>query len=348
MKKMYFVLAVLVLVFLGIVLFREQASSENADRISVTASFFPLAEIVRNVGQEQVTVVQIVENGANIHDYEPSSAAVGEVISSELFLFNGYELDPWAENIVPHLEAQEVAYLEAATVVEGRKTAEAHEEDHHDDSVEVGNEEDHTDEHHDDEHHTDEHHESEHHEYEEGHHHGEYDPHIWLSIDNMILITEAVRDELSTVDPDNAEVYQANASEYIKELQTLAKEYEEGLAQCTHREAVVSHDAYSYLGDDYDISFIPVAGLSPHDEPSSMELAELVEIVRKHNLEHVYMEPFATRAFIDTIASETGAEVLLLNPASGLTKDQQEGTETYTTIMKKNLTQLQIGLQCEI
>lgn len=351
MKKVYLLVGILLIIALGVSLFWMQEGSQqlresqksqpsqnidqqDPDRLQVVASFYPLAEVARNVGKDQINVTQVVGSGVNIHDYEPSSAAVAEIISSDLFIYNGYELDPWAENIVPDLEEQQVAYLEASTVIQGLETEEAHGEEHHDE------------EHEEVDHEEEEYGEMEH-EKEGGHHHGLYDPHIWLSLDNMITITQSVQDELSEADPEHADRYQANAEAYIAELQALDTSYQEGLAQCAHREAIVSHDAFSYLGNDYNITFIPVAGLSPHDEPSSQELAALIDTVEELGLEHVFVEPLVATRYVDLIATETGADVLILNPASGLTQDQEEGALTYTMIMEENLAQLQIGLDCQ-
>ena len=64
------------------------------------------------------------------------------------------------------------------------------------------------------------------------------------------------------------------------DLEKLDGEYRAGLANCTTRTVVVSHDAFEYLGARYDLQMHPIAGLSPDAEPSARGLEKLVRVVR--------------------------------------------------------------------
>lgn len=44
---------------------------------------------------------------------------------------------------------------------------------------------------------------------------------------------------------------------------------------------MTQHAAFGYLALDYGLKQVPIAGLSPEEEPSSGRLAELKEYVKK-------------------------------------------------------------------
>lgn len=337
---MYIIFGVILLILIAIFSFRGDIvhEMEEREKPTVAASFFPLAEIARQVGGDSVQVRQIVAGSANIHDFEPAPSDLNKIKSADLFIYNGYELDPWAEKLTEELEEEQVRYIEAATFVEGIE----HEGDHSHEEEAEGAET--ADAFAQDQEMTEEPHAEEDHGHD--HDHGEFDPHLWLSIENMVVLTYAMRDELISIHPEMAQEYSDNADRYVTLLRELDKSYDEGLASCQLREAIVSHDAYTYLGQEYNITFYSIAGLSPQDESSSQELAELTLMANDKGIEYVFAEPQASDKQVQTIADEIGAEVLMLNPAAGRTETQQDEGKTYTQIMQDNLKQLKTGLQC--
>lgn len=182
---------------------------------------------------------------------------------------------------------------------------------------------------------------------EDEHDHGDVDPHTWLSPVLMQEHTVQVRDALIAVDPENADTYRKNAQELITQLETLDQEFEQGLATCERDTIVVSHDAYGYLSDRYDFSIRAIAGLSPSDEPSAKELAEIATLVEQEGITTIFTEELASPRLAQTIASETGAQLRTLNPLEGLTPDQVDSGDDYLSVMRANLKALQEGLDCE-
>ncbi len=321
MKRIYLGIFLVLLVLLGLIVFRN-IQSERAAEIQVIASIYPVAEVVRNVAGDTVAVRQIVTGGQEPHDYSPSPSDIAAIEQADLFVINGLGMEPWAEKIEADLKQKGVTVLEAGSVVEKLKHSE----------------EEHTDEHANEESHTEE---------EEHLHSSEYDPHQWLRIENMILLTEAVQAQLEKLDPQNAELYQNNAEEYITELKALQQSYTDGLASCSLNKAVVAHDAFAYLAEETGIEFVPIAGLSPQDEPTPQQLAEIAEIMRETGITHIFYETLVSPKLSETLAAETGASTLVLNPLEGLTADQSPDTASYISIMEENLFQLRTALQCQ-
>lgn len=107
-----------------------------------------------------------------------------------------------------------------------------------------------------------------------------------------------------------------------KELTTLDQEFTSGLSQCETRKFVTSHAAFGYPARDYNLTQIPVAGISPEEEPAPKVIAEVVDIVKKEKISALFSEPLVSPKLINTIANETGAKTYLLHPLESLTGDE--------------------------
>lgn len=329
MKNVYIIFTIIVIALFGIFLMRDEVvhQMEEQEKPVIAASIFPYADIARHVGGDYVTVRTIAGNGVDVHDFEPAPSDINKIETSDIFIYNGYELEPWAEKLTEDLEREQVKYIEVATMLEGGDHASeeaALEEDTSETVAQVEEDE---------------------HGHSHSHSHSE-DPHLWVKIDNMIHVAEAIRDELISAHPEYAEYYIENTEIYIALLEELDQQYRQGLAQCALREAVVSHDAFGYLGEEYDITFTSIAGLSPNDEPSLQELAEITLMMNNQGIRHIFVNPADGADLSETIARETGAEILVLNDASVITSEQAADGITYTRIMQGNLKNLQTGLQC--
>ena len=232
---------------------------------------------------------------------------------------------------------------------------EHHDEDgeHHDEDE--GEHHDEEGEHHDeDEGHHDEdgeHHDEdgEHHD-ENGHHEGEesaLDPHMWLSPTLAALQVERIRDAFVSADASNADGYRQRADELIAELNALEQEFADGLDACKHDHFVTSHAAYGYLAAQYGLEQISVAGLSADVVPSPQRLASVTDRVTELQLGHVLVEPVLSDRLAQTVARETGVELLSIHAIASVTDNELEAHGDYFGLMRDNLANLRIALECE-
>jgi zinc transport system substrate-binding protein len=174
--------------------------------------------------------------------------------------------------------------------------------------------------------------------------HGNEDPHTWLDPENMITVTKAVEKKLSTIDPDHADSYAANAERLEREFTRLGDDFATGLKTCRTRTIVTSHAAFQYLAARYDLTQVPIAGIDPANEPSPSQLAHITMLVRTEKITTIFTEELVSPAIARTIANETGATTATLDPIEGLSDETTN--ETYLTLMRKNLDTLRKANSC--
>lgn len=176
---------------------------------------------------------------------------------------------------------------------------------------------------------------------------GSTDPHIWLDPLVAVKEMEIIRDTLIRIDPAHQEEYQANANHAAALLKELHDHFTEGLASCALRDVVVSHEAFNYLAQRYGFSARSIAGISPEEEPSPKELAQIIELARAKGIKFIFFETMVNPKLAETIAREIGGGILVLNPLESLTPDEVQLGEDYFSLMEKNLINLRTALGCE-
>ena len=173
------------------------------------------------------------------------------------------------------------------------------------------------------------------------------DPHIWL---NPVLArkeAEIIRDALIEIDPANAFLYQKNSVDYLNVISLLDEEYKKWLVYCVKKDFVVSHSAFGHLAGRYGLFSHSIVGASPEEEPSSGRMAEIIKLMRAKDIKYIFTEPLISSRAVGTIARETGAKILTLNPIEGLTEKDATDGKNYISLMRENLQNLRQALSCE-
>jgi zinc/manganese transport system substrate-binding protein len=286
---------------------------------TVVASTTQAADLARNVAGDRAAVVGILAPNSDPHDYEPRPSDVEALVDADLVVKSGGDLDLWLDELVESSgsEAPEVTLLDAVETIEGEH---GHEDEEHAEEEATGEEDEHAEE--------------------------EVDPHWWQDPTNAILAVEALRDQMTEVDPDGADEYERNASRYIGELERLDRE----IAACmdavpaAERKLVTSHDALGYFADRYEVEIVgaTIPALTTQAQPSAGATAELVDLIREEDVKAVFPEVGVSSELEQAVADETGAEIGGELYSDALGSEDTPGA-TYVGAMEANAATLAGG-----
>lgn len=280
-------------------------------RLRVLTSFYPMYDFACKIGGDCIDVTNMVPSGTEPHDWEPSTNDLKNLEKADVFIYNGADMEPWADDLLVS-RSDTLHVVEASENVELRTTDVEHE-------------------------HAYEHEDAD-------HHHGDFDPHVWLNPENAKIEMEAIRDALCAADPENSTVFQSNYEKYAAELDTLDAEFREKLAPLPNRTIVVAHEAFGYLCDAYGLTQVGIEGLSPDSEPDPGRMAEVIDFVREHSISTIFFEELVSPKVAEAIASETGAQAKMLSPLEGLSDEQAAAGADYFSVMHDNLAALMEAL----
>jgi len=288
-------------------------STSANQRLTVGAAFYPIEEIIRRVGGDAIDVVTVVPPGEEAHEYEPTGQQVAELQSADIVFYLGSDFQPSVQDTVDALpsSAQRIDLLSGLTIVPVTAQLEGTEGETDGETLGDGN-----------------------------------DPHVWLDPSNVQSMANVVAATLSSADPTAEATYSANRDAYLADLQALDTRFSDGLADCASTVIVTSHRAFEYLARAYGLTQIPIAGISPEDEPSAKSLEAVAEAAKANGVTTIFFEENLPADLSETVADEIGADTSVLDPVESLSGEQLDAGDTYFTVMEQNLESLRTGLGC--
>ncbi|GKU82243.1 high-affinity zinc uptake system binding-protein ZnuA [Niallia sp. NCCP-28] len=284
----------------------KQIDKTDENKIDIVATFYPMYDFTKNIAGDKANITLLIPSTIEPHDWEPTPKNVGDIQKADLFVYNSTDMETWVPTIKESASGSNVEFIEASkgiTLLENHEEEEGHEDEEHDHSHEV-------------------------------------DPHVWLSPVLAIKEVENITDALVKVDPENKAYYQKNSEAYIEKLKNLDQKFKTELKNRDSSQFITQHTAFSYLANEYDLVQVPIAGLSPDQEPSAAKLAELKDFAKEHAINVIYFEELASTKVANTLAEELGAKTEVLNTLEGLSEKEQEAGKDYISIMEENLNQL--------
>lgn len=144
----------------------------------------------------------------------------------------------------------------------------------------------------------------------EGEYEGLPNPHAWMSPNNALIYIENIRKAFVEHDPDNAEIYNANAARYAKEIQALDAPLRAKLDQIPEekRWLVTSEGAFGYLAADYNFKEAYLWPINADEEGSPQQVKRLIDTIRQHHLPVLFSESTISDKPAKQVAKETGAK----------------------------------------
>ncbi len=318
------------------------------DKLEIVTSFYPIYEFTKEIVGDKANVSMLIPASVEPHDWEPAAKDLEQIQNADALVFNNENMETWIDEIETTVDTKKLTIIDASKGIELLPFSEGEHEHEHEHEGEDHNHDGESHEHEGEDHnHEGEVHEHDDHEHEgEAHeHHHEFDPHLWLSPKMAIKEVETIAKELVKIDPDNKEVYETNKNNYIQKLQQLDQAYTDAFANVKNKEIITQHAAFGYLADSYGLTQVPIAGLSPDNEPSAKQLKELKEFAQQHNINTIFFEENASSKVAETLANELNAKTAVLNTLEGLSEEDQKNGATYISIMEDNLKVLQEALK---
>ena len=291
-------------------------SAALADAPTVAVDIPPVYSLVATVMEGVGTPDLIVQQGASPHGYSLRPAEAEALQNADVVFWVSEELEPWLERSIDSLAADALSVqlmeAEGATELVSRSGATFEKHSHGDEEGEEGEDHDHED--HAD---ADHDHEDEGHDHDE-HDHGAHDPHSWLDPQNAIVWLGVIAEDLSEVDPENAETYAKNAAEGKAQLEALVADVSGELKDFTTN-FIVFHDAYQYFENRFGISAAGSIRLSDATDPSPARIADIRDKVAELDITCAFAEPQFNPGLLETVFAGTDAKVGVLDPlGSGL------------------------------
>jgi zinc transport system substrate-binding protein len=267
-------------------------------KLQVVTSIYPLQDFTEKIGGNHVQVTNLVPPGVEPHDYDLTPQDLTRLSQSDLFIYNGAGLEPYADKVKQALDPARTRVVNATQHIRLLSPSEEGAQREGDSSFR--------------------------------------DPHVWL--DPVLAKQEAlaIRDALIQKDPKHRTDYERNYAHLAQRFDQLDQELKEIADQAPQKEFAVSHAAFGYLAKRYGLHQLSISGLSPEDEPSPRELEQIIRQVRAHHIHVILFETLVSGKMAEVVKKDVKAEAGVLNPIEGLTKEEKAQGKDYFALMDEN------------
>lgn len=321
MKKRLFSIITIAIMFISIISLSGCNKKEDNKKLKIVTSNFPSFDLARAVVKDNknIDLKMLLKPGSDMHHFDATPKDIKDILSSDVFIYNGGESDEWIDKILKDIDKKKTTVIKLMDLVK------VVEEEH----VE-GMEEEHD---HDHDHDHDE---------EEK----EYDEHVWTSPVNAKKIVSSIKEAMIKKDEKNKNIYEKSASKYTSELDKIDNEFKD-IVKNAKRQEIVFGDRFPlrYFVDTYGLKYSAAfPGCSEETEASAKTIKFLINKVKDNKIPVVFHIELSDKKIASSIAKETGAKVLEFKTAHNLSQKDFDKGITYLDIMKDNIKVLKEAL----
>ena len=260
---------------------------------NVATDIAPVQSMVARVMQGLGAPALIVRPGASPHEYAMRPSEAAALARADLVIWIGPELSPWLQGAIERLagDVPQVALLAVDQTVLHRLRQGAR--------------------------------------FEAEAHEG-LDPHAWLDPVNGQIWLRRIAAELSALDPENADLYAANAAAGVAELDQVMGEIEQVIAPLRGLKYLVYHDDTQYFEARFYIPALGAVTAGDAAMPGPARIADLREFVAQERLTCLLSDPQSDPRLARAIFPR-GVKTGVLD---ALGVDQQPGAGLYPAILR--------------
>lgn len=297
-------------------------SLPDSGKISVVCTIFPQYDWAENIigDTENAELTLLCDNGADFHSYQPGTDDIVTISTCDILIYVGGEADSWIEDALEGAVNPDMIPLCLTDIMGGSlKTEEC--------EAILGE-----------------------HDHEHDHAEGEsFDEHVWLSLKNAMLFSNAISSALCTLDAEHAAEYQTNAEAYFSLLSDMDADFQAEV-DSSQRKTLLFADRYPfrYLTEDYGLtSYAAFPGCSSETDASFETIVELAKAADEHQLPAVLTIDGSNSSIADAVISNTAEKdqkILTLNSMQSVRREDMDSGVTYLSIMEENLAVLREAL----
>ncbi len=333
----------------------QQSNSQNTKKLNIVTTIFPAYDwVVSLLGDVEADVTMLLDNGVDLHSYQPTVDDIAKISTCDLFIYVGGESDVWVDDVLAGATNADMKVINLLEVlgdeVKEEEIVEGMEHEHEHEEEEEHEHEHEEEEEHEHEHEEGEEHEHEHEEGEEHEHEHESDEHVWLSLKLASKLCEAISVKLAEIDPANADTYEKNLASYKEKLTSLDKKYAEAVSSAKVKTLLFGDRfPFRYLVDDYGLEyFAAFAGCSAETEASFETIIFLAGKVDELGLSAIVTIEGDNHKIAETIKNNTTSknqQILMIDSMQATTSKDVANGVTYLSIMGSNLEALKNALK---
>ncbi|WP_082235486.1 metal ABC transporter substrate-binding protein [Halobacillus massiliensis] len=285
----------------------SEATEDSKGKVQVVTTYSVVYDIVKNVGGDLVDIHSLAPIGSNPHEYDPLPEDVQKTTDADAVFYNGLNLEAGNAWFDNLMETAGKDGEDAPVFLMSENVEAMY-------LTTEGKE-------------------------------GEEDPHAWLDIRNGIKYAENARDGLIEVDPENKEIYEENAKNYINRLQELHDKAVKQFNDIPEEERILvtSEGAFKYFSEAYGFQAEYIWEINQENQGTPDQITRIVDIINDNELTGLFLETSIDARSMESVSAETGVPIEGKVFTDSLAEPGEDG-DTYIDMMEWNIETIKEGL----
>jgi zinc/manganese transport system substrate-binding protein len=282
--------AVAAMMLAGMVTLRPE-EARAAGKINVVASTTDLAALAQEVGGDRVDVTSIARGFQDPHFVEAKPSFLLQLKRADLLIVVGLQLEiGWLPPLItqcgnPKIQPAAPGYLDSSQFAQILEVPTAQVTRAMGDVHPLGN------------------------------------PHYWLDPQNGLRVAQGIAQKFSEMSPGDAAYFAGRLKSFQQRIADAEKRWDEQMKPYSGRKVVTYHRSWPNLTQRFGLNVVdyvePRAGIPP----SPAHLVELIGMMKRENVKVIFVEPYFDLKTPNSVAAQTGAQVVVLLPSVGGEKE---------------------------
>ena len=146
-------------------------------------------------------------------------------------------------------------------------------------------------------------------------------PHYWLDPDNGRRIAKALQNKFSQMQTADAPYFAQRYADFDQRLTAAEKGWEARMAPYRNRKVITYHKSWPNFCERFGLNVVDYVEPKPGIPPSPSHTLELINTMKRENIRLMLVEPYFDLRTPNSIANNTGGEVVVLMPSVGGVKE---------------------------
>ncbi|HWW17618.1 MAG TPA: metal ABC transporter substrate-binding protein [Candidatus Saccharimonadales bacterium] len=146
-------------------------------------------------------------------------------------------------------------------------------------------------------------------------------PHYWLDPENGLRIAKGIADKLSEMRPEDAAYFAQRYADFEQRLKQADQRWLAEMKPYEGRKIVTYHRSWPNFAEHFHLNVVGYVEPRPGIPPSPQHTVELIQQMKRENVKVIVVEPYFDLKTPNSIARETGGQVLVLPPSVGGEKE---------------------------
>ena len=266
-------------------------------KVRIVSSTTDIADIVKIIGGDHVTVTSISRGNQDPHYVEILPSYMLKVRKADIYFMVGMELDLWAQQIIDGSRNRKVMVVDCSVEINKMEVPTGQIDASMGDIHRFGN------------------------------------PHYWLDPVNGKLIARMVAEKLINHDSKNAEQYQSNLTQFENDLNSAISIWTKRFSDLRNKNIIFYHNSWPYFSKRFGLITVGFLEPKPGITPSPSQLNQVINQIKENEIEVIASESYFSDRAPKFIESKTNVITVKLAQSVGAI----EGADSYINLFETNL-----------